>query len=133
MFTYSARVDGLTVEMLTGFFVGWPSPPSAETHLATLQGSTHVVVASYEGVIVGFINALSDGVMAAYIPLLEVRPEYQGQGVGTELVRRMLELLAPMYMVDLLCDAEVAPFYDRIGMQRLIGMASRNRASTALA
>jgi ribosomal protein S18 acetylase RimI-like enzyme len=40
------------------------------------------------------------------LPLLEVLPEYQGQGVGTELVRRLLARLDSLYMVDLCCDAE---------------------------
>ena len=32
------------------------------------------------GRVVGFVTAISDGVLSAYIPLLEVLPEYQGAG-----------------------------------------------------
>ena len=70
--------------------------------------------------------------MAAFIPLLEVRPSHQGQGIGSELVRRMLELLAPLYSVDVVCGPDVAPFYERLGLQRLTGMARRNRAAAVL-
>ena len=38
------------------------------------------------GRIVGFINALSDGILSAYIPLLEVIQEYQGRGIGKEML-----------------------------------------------
>ncbi|WP_407666821.1 GNAT family N-acetyltransferase [Nakamurella alba] len=65
---------------------------------------------------VGFVTAVSDGVLAAYLPLLEVLPEFQGQGIGSELVRRMLDLLGGLYMVDVVTDPDVVPFYERFGM-----------------
>ena len=58
--------------------------------------------------VVGFVTAVSDGVLSAYIPLLEVLPEYQDRGIGSELMRRILEQLDDLYMVDVLCDAESA-------------------------
>lgn len=100
--------------------------------MAILRGSSHVVTAMHEGVVVGFITALSDGVMAAFIPLLEVRPEHQGFGIGSELVRRMFDLLAPLYSVDVVCDSDVAPFYARLAGERLTGMAWRNRKAAVL-
>ncbi|MTD14281.1 GNAT family N-acetyltransferase [Nakamurella sp. YIM 132087] len=66
--------------------------------------------------VVGFVTAVSDGVLAAYLPLLEVLPEFQGQGIGSELVRRMLDLLGGLYMVDVVTDPDVVPFYERFGM-----------------
>jgi predicted N-acetyltransferase YhbS len=65
-------------------------------------------------------------VLSAYIPLLEVLPAYQGQGIGSELVRRMLAKLADLYMVDLLCDPGMQPFYERLGMRPTTGMLRRN-------
>ena len=125
--TYVVGTDSITESMLNGFFVGWRQPPTPADHLAVLRGSSHVVAALEDGRVVGFITALSDGVMAAFIPLLEVRPEHQGRGIGSELVRRMLDLLAPLYSVDVVCDAVVVPFYERLGMQQLAGIAWRNR------
>ena len=130
--TYTVGADQLSETMLSGFFVGWPHPPSPAQHLAILRGSSYVVTAESRGEVVGFINALSDGVMAAFIPLLEVRPDHQGQGIGSELVQRMLGLLSPLYSVDITCDADVAPFYERMGMQRLTGMAWRNRRAAVV-
>ena len=53
--------------------------------------------------------------MAAFIPLLEVLPDHRGRGVGTELVRRLLHALDGHYMIDVMCDADVVPFYERLG------------------
>ena len=47
-------------------------------------------------------------------------------------MRQMLGLLADLYMVDLICDDDVAPFYERHGLVRLTGMARRNRDAPVL-
>jgi ribosomal protein S18 acetylase RimI-like enzyme len=128
MITYTDSIQGLTAEHLQGFFVGWPNPPSPATHLRILAGSAAVVLARDDttGNVVGFITAISDGVSCAYIPHLEVLPAYQGQGIGSELVRRMLARLRHLYMIDLICDADVQPFYERLGMRPFTGMILRN-------
>jgi GNAT superfamily N-acetyltransferase len=56
-----------------------------------------------------------------------VLPEYQGRGIGSELVRRLLERLGGLYMIDLCCDEDLVPFCERLGMVRAVGMAIRNR------
>ena len=126
--TFQADLHGITPERLQGFFLGWPNPPAPATHLRLLAGSTYVELAvdSNTGQVVGFINAISDGVLTAYIPLLEVLPAYQGQGIGATLVTRLLARLNHLYMVDLLCDADVQPFYARLGMRPATGMMLRH-------
>ena len=128
MICYVDSIESVTAENLCGFFVGWPNPPSPATHLEILRNSSLVVLAidSETGDVVGFITAISDGVLSAYIPLLEVLPGYQKQGIGVELTRRMLEKLKGLYMVDLLCDEELQSFYAKLGMKRAQGMFLRN-------
>lgn len=134
MIIYSDSTESVGADQLNGgFFRGWPDPPAAETHLRILRGSSHVWLAIDDetegGSVVGFITAISDGVLAAYIPLLEVLPAYEERGIGSELTRRMLTTLSGLYMVDLLCDVDVQPFYERLGMRRATGMMSRNYAA----
>ena len=126
---YTTDVSGVTPAELQGFFVDWPSPPSPERHLEILRGSDYVVLAreGESGRVVGFITAISDGVLSAFIPLLEVLPEHQGQGIGSELVRRMLSRLEEFYMVDLVCDPELEPFYARFELMLLTSMGVRRR------
>jgi len=125
---YSTDITGVETGHLEGFFVGWPNPPDAATHLRLLHGSDAVVLARDEetGNVVGFITAITDQVLAAYIPHLEVLPDYQGQGIGAELVRRMLEHLRDFYMIDLMCDPDLQPYYERFGFLRSHGMVFRN-------
>lgn len=127
MIRYTNSTDGIAARDLRGFFVGWRSSPSEETLLRILMGSSDKVLAIDDdtGRVVGFINALSDGVLTAYIPLLEVLPDYQGKGIGSKLVRKMTDKLASYYMVDLVCDDSVKPFYERLGFRGLSAMCIR--------
>ncbi|MCK5074713.1 MAG: GNAT family N-acetyltransferase [Bacteriovoracaceae bacterium] len=116
-------LSGLEME---GFFVGWPNPPSVEVFRKLLKGSYRVVLAYKDNKLIGFINSISDGVLSAYIPLLEVIPEYQGKGIGQELVKQIKIELKHLYMVDLLCDGDLIPYYEKLGMMKAQGVCLRN-------
>jgi ribosomal protein S18 acetylase RimI-like enzyme len=128
MIEYLYSAGGITADQLHGFFVGWPNHPSPETHLQLLQQSDEVVLAmdADRGIVVGFITAHTDRVLTAYIPLLEVLPGYQQQKIGKTLMQKMLERLSDYYAVDLLCDPDLQPFYEKFGMRRATGMFFRN-------
>ena len=125
---YKTTIENIKAEQLHGFFVDWPNPPSPKTHLKLLQNSSKVVIAIDPSTdkVVGFITAISDGVLSAYIPLLEVLPEYQGQGIGQRLVEKMFEQLNNIYMIDLCCDEHLIPYYGKLGMFKSTGMVKRN-------
>ncbi len=128
MITYVDSVTAITAEQLTGFFAEWGHKPTPEALLRILTGSDHVVLAldSADNQVVGYITAISDGVSVAYIPHLEVRQGQRGAGIGSELVKRMLAQLRHLYMIDLTCDPDVQPFYQRLGLQPSTGMFIRN-------
>ena len=128
MIEYIYTSEGIMPQQIQGFFEDWPDPPSPETHLRLLANSDEIVLAVDDetGNIVGYITAISDNVLSAYIPLLEVLPEYRGRGIGRELVRRILDRLKGLYMVDLLCDSDLQPFYASLGMVPVTGMMLRN-------
>ncbi len=128
MIKYTSSTEDITPENLQGFFVGWPNPPSPQTFLKILKQSYEVELAIDDRTdhVIGFINAISDGILSAYIPLLEVLPEYQGKGIGAELVSRILKKLDGLYMIDLVCDEELEAFYKKVGMQSGFAMMIRN-------
>ena len=127
MIDYTDSLAGIDPRHLDGFFVGWPHPPSPETHLQLLAGSDYVVLALdvETGRVIGYVTALTDGVISSFIPLVEVLPAYQGRGIGQGLMTRMLERLSHLPNVDLLCDPDVMPFYERFGMKPCVGMVLR--------
>jgi GNAT superfamily N-acetyltransferase len=127
---YSDSAAEVVPDDLAGFFVGWPSPPSLDRRLELLRRSDAVSLAYDEGSLVGFATAISDGVLAAYIPFLEVLPSHQRRGIGTALIERLLAQLDDLYMVDVVCDAPLEPFYARLGfatLDRAMGLRRREK------
>jgi len=110
------------------FFVGWPTKPSLEKiqlHLAVAQS----IFAVEDGMVVGLITALTDATMFAFIPLIEVFPDFQRKGIGTVLVKGMEAHLAEIYGIDLICDSDVVPFYHDLGFSLWTAMIKRNPAA----
>ncbi len=114
--------------MLQGFFIGWDKHPSLEKFFEVLKNSEYKILAidSETNKVIGFINAISDKVLTAYVPLLEVLPEYQHQGIGSELVKRMMDMLKDYYMIDLVCDENRQSFYSGFGFNKYSAMMKRN-------
>lgn len=111
-----------------GFFDGWLNPPDAKTHREILSKSykSFVAIDDDKKEIVGFINVISDGVLTAYIPLLEVIPKYKNMGIGGKLVNMVMEEFKDFYMIDIICNSELVHFYEKFGMSKANGMIKRN-------
>nr|PZN53969.1 MAG: GNAT family N-acetyltransferase [Chloroflexota bacterium] len=125
---YTDTLAGITVDQLRGgFFASWTRPLTPETHLRVLHGSDAVILAIDDttDMVAGYITMISDGVLSAFIPNIEVLADYQGQGVGTELMQRMLDKVRHIPNIDLMCAPDVQPFYRRFGMQPCNGMVIR--------
>lgn len=125
---YRTSTAGIRWEQLDGFFVGWAVRPSAGTLLSHLERSYRCAIAvDVTGDrVIGFATAVSDGLLAAYIPLLEVLPGWHERGIGTELMRTLLAQLEHLYMVDLACEEELVPFYERLGLAPARAMIRRS-------
>lgn len=130
MITYQDTLEGVNPSQLEGFFIDWPKPLTGCRFYEVLSGSQNIWIARDGDQVVGFINSVGDGGFSAFIPLLEVRPQYQGRGIGSELVRRMMDTLSDHYSVDLVCETDLIPFYERAGLTKLTAMSSRNRSYT---
>jgi ribosomal protein S18 acetylase RimI-like enzyme len=125
--TYTNELTDDLVLDAAAFFEGWPRRPDTARFAAVLRGSYAVeLVVDADGNVVGFVNAISDGVLTAFIPWLEVLPSHRSRGIGEELMRRVLAALDGMYSVDLTCDPPLISYYARLGLAPLAGMARRN-------
>src|SRR4029453_10256611 len=74
--------------------VGWAHAFDWETMPASLEGSLAGVVAIDGRNVVGMGRLVGDGVKYFYVQDLAVLPAYQGQGIGTALLRRLLDHVA---------------------------------------
>ena len=123
---YLDSAEKISVDMVSGFFVGWSKPPDEKTFIELLKNSYKIVIAKKGNNIIGFITAISDGILSAYIPFLEVLPDFQSNGIGTELVHQMKEKLKDIYMIDLVCDSSIEDYYKNLGFTKSSAMILRN-------
>ncbi len=128
MICYIDSATTLAPSQVESFFAHWLHQPSPAALLQILKNSDQIVLAFDDDAqrVIGYITAISDGISCAYIPHLEVLEAWRGQGIGSELVRRMLDKLRHLYMIHLMCDPDVQPFYARLGFQPSTGMIIRN-------
>lgn len=124
--TYQATLEGVTPGGVHGFFVGWAEPPAPATLLEMLNASSHFWLALDGDRLVGYVRAISDGFYAAFLPELEVLPEYQGLAIGTTLLTKLLNDLRGFYSIDATCDDELVDYYERFGFLRGNGMIIRH-------
>jgi GNAT superfamily N-acetyltransferase len=90
---------------------------TAEEYAHVLQASWHMVCA-YDGEkLVGFGRMVSDGIVHAMIYDMIVDPAYQGQGIGTEILARLVEYCRSLRIRDiqLFCARGKRLFYEKNG------------------
>jgi len=98
--------------------VRWSSANKPDSLHAGLVASHSLVTAWDEKMLVGLGNAISDGHLVVYFPHLIVRPEYQGKGIGTELMGRMMKRYRGFHQQTLLADGRAVDFYKKLGFFR---------------
>lgn len=127
MIQYTDSTKGIVPEMLDGFFEGWTKPLSNGSHLSIFKNSDHIVLAVDTEVnrVVGFVTAITDNVLSAFIPLFEVLPSYREKGIGINLMTKMLEKLKDIPGINLTCDSEMQRFYSKFDMIPSAGMIIR--------
>lgn len=82
-----------------------------------LKNTNRTVVAIEDSRIVGFARALCDEVSNGYISMVAVAPDRRGQGLGRELVRRLIGDDAGITWV-LRAGRESGAFWERVGFKR---------------
>jgi len=81
--------------------------------------SSHSLFTAWEGTkLVGLGNAISDGFLVVYYPHLLVLPEYQGRGIGAELMRRLMARYKGFHQHMLVADGRALEFYRKCGFER---------------
>lgn len=80
-------------------------------------------IAVYENdKLIGYIDSVSNGVSDAYIQDLMVCPDYQGKGIGTDLMDKMIEYLKKkrIYTISVVYEECLKPFYEQFGFYNML-------------
>ncbi len=111
--------------------VNWNSGNYPEKLQLAMKNSDSVISAWKDNKLVGLMSGISDGVMTVYFHWLLVRPEFQGQGIGQEIMRRMLARYETFITRVLVAYTTQAGFYERCGFS--IGTGSTPMYLTSIA
>ena len=98
--------------------VGWTAYTDEPQTLKQGFQNSLLVLAAYEGEeLLGIIRVVGDGVTVVFIQDLLVFPEKQRNGVGTALVKAVLERYPVVRQIELTTDQtpETAAFYKSLG------------------
>ena len=114
--------NGLTAEALAGLRdqAGWQHIEVRQAEKA-LKNTCFSVAAVDGGRVVGIGRLVGDGAMIWYIQDVIVVPEYRGSGVGTAIVRKLIESVRREAMpgtsvtVGLMAAKGKEPFYEKLG------------------
>lgn len=100
--------------------VGWNRMESEYSN--PLMTSYYHIAVYEDGKLVGYIDSVSNGVTDAYIQDLMVHPDYQGKGLGTELMNQMIAYLKEnrIYIISVVFEESLKPFYDRFGFSSML-------------
>jgi GNAT superfamily N-acetyltransferase len=103
----------------------WQESPEARSIIpAMIRGSFCFMVArSLDGHIIGMARVISDGCSDAYIQDVTVLDAYRGQGIGSELVRRLTKfcLSRKMGWIGLVSEPGTQSLYEELGYGPLVG------------
>jgi ribosomal protein S18 acetylase RimI-like enzyme len=103
----------------------WQESPEARSIIpAMIRGSFCFMVArSLDGHIIGMARVISDGCSDAYIQDVTVLDAYRGQGIGSELVRRLTKfcLSRKIGWIGLVSEPGTQSLYEELGYGPLVG------------
>jgi len=71
------------------------------------------------GNLVGVGRALADGVDCSYICDIAIHPDYQGQGIGKEIVLKLVEFSKEHKKIILYANPGKEPFYSKLGFAKM--------------
>jgi len=106
------------IELYVDSTLGARRPVDDRQRMARMLEEADLVITAWEeDLMVGISRCVTDWVYCTYLSDLAVRADYQGQGIGKELVRLTREA-TPDATVILLAAPAAVDYYPKIGMTR---------------
>ncbi len=108
--------------------VGWTAYTEDPAALRRGYENSLLVLGAYEdGNLAGIIRAVGDGATVVFIQDILVFPEYQRKGVGSALLRAVLDKYAGVRQIELVTDntEKTVAFYQSMGFHDLSELGCR--------
>ncbi len=114
-------LDGVDLEKLSNLYEIAPlgHKPPADLKIA-FSNSLFKCFVYDAGRLIGAGRALADGVDCSYLCDIAVHPEYQGRGIGKEIVARLVDLSKNHRKIILYAAIGKEPFYRKLGFRRMM-------------
>ena len=100
----------------------WDGPDNEKHVIRIIKGSHCFVIAVLNSEeIVGMGRSISDGASDAYIQDVTVKKNYRGQGIGTRIVRMIINRLQKdgIFWIGLIAEKNYHGFYEPIGFKQM--------------
>lgn len=125
MITYAFlnRPDTHQIEQITGLYRQarwWPEDVDDPALISRITKGSHCfLVAISEDRIVGMGRAISDGASDAYIQDVAVDDAYQGEKIGSKIVKRLVQRLKDdgLSWIGLIAERNSRQFYENLGFE----------------
>lgn len=98
--------------------VEWSSGHYPDKLVIAMQNSSTVYTAWSDDQLVGLINVLDDNIMTAYVHYLLINPQFQGNGIGKNLVDYMKNKYKDYLRIVLIAYDDETPFYEHVGFTK---------------
>ena len=98
--------------------VEWSSGHYPDKLVTAMKNFETVFSAWDDNKLAGMICAMDDGIMTAYVHYLLVSPEYQGQHIGSELVRMVKEKYSDYLRIVVVAYNNELNFYENCGFKK---------------
>lgn len=102
--------------------VDWLSANYPERVKKALDNCKTIVTAWDGDKLVGLINVIDDGELTAYVHYLCVSPQYQGLGIGRELLKQIKEKYREYLYIIVIAEKEkLIAYYKKNGFEHIDG------------
>lgn len=101
--------------------VGWTNYTDRPQMLKRAYEKSLLKLGAYDGdKLVGIIRTVGDGESIVFVQDILVLPQYQRKGIGTQLMRAVMERFCDVYQMELMTDntEKTIAFYQSLGFVR---------------
>jgi len=100
--------------------VGWTNYSDKPEMLKNAYANSLKILGAYENEkLLGIIRVVGDGYSIVFIQDILILPDYQHRGIGTALIKKILEMYQNVYQKELLTDntEKTIQFYKSVGFE----------------